>query len=153
MNEQGEFQLRQGLRSLPRERMPTRDLWPAIAAARPRRAARWLPLAMAASLAVLVLGGGLGMLGHGPSLPNDDTAATLVRLDREAEAMLSQYQSHVLAMPAAAMPAALQPAATRLDDEVAAVLDALAAHPDSRLLLKQLQFALERRMRLTQRVV
>lgn len=153
MNEQNEFQLRQGLRGLPRERMPSRDLWPAIAAARPRRAARWLPLALAASLAVLMLGGGLGMLGRGPDLSTGNTAPTLVRLDREAEAMLSQYQSHVLAMPAAAMPAALQPAAAQLDDSVASVLDALVAHPDSRLLLKQLHFALERRMRLTQRVV
>lgn len=153
MNEQNAFQLRQGLRGLPRERMPTRDLWPAIAATQPRRAARWWPLAIAASLAVVVLGGGLGMLGQGPGLSTAESSPTLVRLDREAEAMLSEYQTHVLAMPADAMPAALQPAALELDDEVTAVLDALVAHPDSRLLLKQLQFALERRMRLTQRVV
>ena len=107
---------------------------------------------MAAGVVTAVaLAGLLGLQQRGVRM--EETVAEIARLDRVADAMMLEYQSSLLAMPAESLPMALRPAATELDDQVRLLRTALDRNPESRLLIRQLHFALEQRMRLAQRVV
>jgi hypothetical protein len=165
--------LRWQLRALRRDTPPGRDLWPDIAARlhqrsvpapapAPRRA-RWLqPLAMAAS--VLLLVGTVGWLGSEGFRPAPSRAApTLVQ--REAESLTVQYQAALQELgqrdrrdpvagvaATARMPTSLRPTFEALDRDAALIRAALARDPDSTLLLEQLRRTYAHRLALTQRV-
>lgn len=153
MSQIHEFELRRALQSLPRRREPAADLWPGIAAgigSRPRSLQRW---AMAAGVVTAVaLAGILGLRIPGDAT-GGATVAEIARLDRVADAMMVEYDTSLLAVPAESLPSALRPAADELDEQVRVLREALDRNPESRLLIRQLHLALERRMRLAQRLV
>lgn len=145
--------MRWQLRALRRDAEPARDLWPQIAArlpaqapaARPRRP-RWLtPVAMAAS--VLLVVGAVGWLAQAP---NPRTSPSLVQ--REAESLTAQYQAALLEVHAAPVPASLQATVEALDHDAALIRSALARDPDSLLLLEQLRRTYAHRLQLAQRL-
>jgi hypothetical protein len=147
--------LRWQLRQLPRELDPARDLWPGIAAGidsrRRQHPRRWVfALAMAASLLLAI---GVWMRAvplHREAAPQDLTAQ-VVR--REAHAMTQQYQAALRELEGAPMPATLAPSIQTLDQSAAQIRQAIAADPDSVLLLRQLQKTYSRRLALTQRAI
>jgi hypothetical protein len=147
-----ETDLRWQLRQLPREMDPGRDLWPGIAAGIERRPARrsftW-PRAFALAASVL-LGAGLFLKLQAPQqAPPADPTALLVQ--REAIALSREYEAALLNYRGAPMPASLEPGLATLDRSAAQIRLAIAANPDSRALLKQLQRTYARRLELTQR--
>ena len=149
----GDADLRWQLRQLPRELDPARDLWPGIAAGidsrRQRAPRRWVfALAMAASL-VLAVGVWMRIAPlHREAAPPDLTAQ-VVR--REAHAMTQQYQAAMRELEGAPVPATLAPSLQTLDQSAAQIRQAIAADPDSVLLLQQLRKTYSRRLALTQR--
>ena len=166
--------LRWQLRALRRDAAPGHDLWPGIAArlathprqaAAPRRA-RWLqPVAMAAS--VLLVVGAVGWLsGDGfRSPPSSPTTVQATLVQREAASLTQQYQAALQELgqrdrrdpvagiiPTARVPASLRPTFDALDRDAALIRQALARDPDSTLLLEQLRRTYAHRIALTQRL-
>lgn len=164
---------------LRREHVPTRDLWPGIAArlataqrpengaeptslhrgGRRLRSARRspLPAALAATLVLALgfLGWQQGLLGDPSAVPATAPGAAPSLVQREAAGMTLQYQAALVEVggaPADATPA-LQPAFDELDRSVRLILDALEHDPDSRLLLQQLRRTYSHRLALAQRIV
>lgn len=141
-----EFELRRQLRELRTDAEPAHDLWPAIEARLPasqptRGGFRWLPLALAASLAVAAL------VAHqtvGPTAdPDAGRAPALVRgsepLPRAATALDIEYRAALAGLPPVALPPELRDTALLLDDSALELREALRQQPDSRFLLDQLR--------------
>lgn len=151
-----ETDLRWQLRQLPREMEPSRDLWPAIAAAieqQPVRrvSRRWLPaFAMAASVLVA---GGLFWKMQGPAQPmaNPDSSAQVVTA--ESRAITHEYQAALQQYEGAPIAPQLRPTLGELDRSVVQIQRAIAADPQSVFLLEQLRKTYSRRLALTQRAV
>ena len=163
-----EFELHRGLRGLPREREPGRDLWPGIAAriaaapapvlpARAPRPARsgWLALAASVLLAVLLA----------PALWQDDGPAprTTARsagaaealpvarsLQLQADALTLEYVAALDQLGGQQLPPALAPALTELDSSATQIRAALRQDPGAIYLLDQLRRTYDQRLRLTQ---
>jgi hypothetical protein len=154
-NDGGDATLRMALRQLRRDRMPEHDLWPRIAAeisaapvpvhARPARASRFVPWAIAASLLLAV---GLAWQLR-PIQPRDGEARLITH---EAKAMTREYQG-ALKVIATGTPAtnASTPALRELDASAAQIRSALARDPDARFLLDRLRHTYSLRLALTQR--
>jgi hypothetical protein len=161
-----ELELRRRLRQLPRERAPTRDLWPQIETrvagtrsmldARPRRSVHpgW---ALAASLLlVLVLASDLGspVVSMHDDTPRSASArsssgAELVR--RQAEAIAIEYRLALAPFAASRMSATMEQAATELDVSATELLAALRQQPDATYLLERLRRTYDQRLKLAQR--
>ena len=150
-----ETDLRWSLRQLPREIEPARDLWPGIAEGIARRPAKprrhWLSgLAMAASVA-LALGLAWRIApGPGVGAAPDPTAKLL---QREASAMTTEYHAALRQFDGAPVPETIEPGLKILDHSAEQIRRALAADPDSRVLLEQLRKTYSRRLELTQRAI
>ncbi|MFT4256724.1 MAG: hypothetical protein QM599_07195 [Pseudoxanthomonas sp.] len=154
--------LRWQLRGLRHDIEPSRDLWPGIAAriatatpaqtsaprvaASPRRRAmRWLPAAMAASLLLAA-----GLFWHQPGIAPPAAAGDAL-IQREAIALSRHYRGAFAQLPAPAANSDYTPAIRDLDDSAAQILTAIARAPESRFLLERLQRTYARRLALTQR--
>lgn len=155
-----ETDLRWRLRQLPRAIEPGRDLWPGIASnlQRPsaRHSRRWLGgLAMAASMMLAV--GLAWRLAPAPGAAVEPAALAASErvapspLQHEASAMTREYRAALRELAGAPMPEALSPSLQVLDDGAAQIRAALAARPDSPVLLQQLRRTYSRRLALTQR--
>jgi hypothetical protein len=137
------------LRNLPRDRDPSTDLWPGIAARLPpaqaRRPSRWrmpVALAAAASLAlVAVLALQFAPLGQPPSR-NDLVLREADALSREYGAAFDQL---------GVLPEPLQPAASELDRSAQDIRLALRDQPNATYLLTRLRSTYEQRLKLAQR--
>ena len=142
--------LRFRLRQLPREIEPSRDLWPGIAARLPARAPRprrWPTLlALAACLSLAV---GVAAWLRPAAAPAPDLRAELVQ--READALVREYEAALAEMSAVPVPEPLAPALATLDESALQIRQALAEQPDSARLLDQLKRTYSRRLALTQR--
>ena len=163
-----ELELRRGLRQLPRERQPSRDLWagiearlqPGTSARRPLHARRWIAgLAAAASLALAI---GVLLRPDGASLPTSPLAeaprATMASkptmlLRREADALTIEYEVALAAFAAAPLSPDMQAAAIELDVSAAQLRTALRAQPEATYLLDRLRRTYDQRLKLTQRAV
>ncbi|MFT3754587.1 MAG: hypothetical protein QM769_01350 [Pseudoxanthomonas sp.] len=163
IREENDDALRWQLRGLRRDVEPSSDLWPGIAAriaaAKPvpahaaprattpprRRASRWLPAAMAASL-LLAAGLFWPRSGITPPAPAGDPL-----IQREAIALSQHYQSAFAQLPPPAETSGYIPAIRDLDDSAAQILVAITHAPQSRFLLESLQRTYARRLALTQR--
>ena len=151
-----ETDLRWQLRQLTREMEPSRDLWPAIAAAieqQPVRRVprRWLPtFAIAASL---LLVGGLVWKMQVPvgASPDLDPSARIVA--SESRAITDEYQAALQQYEGATIAPQLRPSLGELDRSVVQIKRAIAADPQSVFLLQQLRKTYSRRLALTQRAV
>ncbi len=150
-----ETDLRWQLRQLPREREPSRDLWPAIQAgmnrgrARPRH--RWLlGLSMAASVA---LAAGLFLRGPANEAPVTGEQLTARIVSNESREIRDEYQAALRQFDGAPIAPELGPSITALDRSVAQIQSAIAADPGSVFLLDQLRKTYSRRLALTQRAV
>lgn len=146
--------LRWQLRQLPREREPGRDLWPGIAAqlgpqarAPVSRVSRWrLPgLAAAAVLAI-----GLFAVGSGERAPGAAAPSFADAINRQADAIVIEYQAALAQLGGAPLPEEIEPALDELDRSAARIRAALAADPDAVFLLDQLRRIYARRLALTQ---
>lgn len=152
-----ELELRHALRGLRGEREPQRDLWPGIRRRLPsRRRAPWLPLALAASVAlVAVLVPRL--LDRAP--PADVAIAPLAAtvatpeppLLREADVMIVQYRAALAELSQSPLPLPLRPLADELDEGARELRAALERNPGSLELLHQLRRTYDQRLRLGQR--
>lgn len=153
--------LRLQLRALRRDAVPTRDLWPEIAqrigqspmtsAQRTspprRRAMRFAPWAMAASLLLVV-----GVAWQQRPAPAVEPTARIIQ--REAEAMTLEYNAALRELQASTpvpRAAARDGALRELDRSAARIRTALARDPDARFLLDRLRSTYSRRLALTQR--
>ncbi|KAA2285237.1 hypothetical protein [Arenimonas fontis] len=147
----GENELRWQLRQLPREMEPPRDLWPGIArrlTVRPRRRQfRWTGLALAASLALVA--GLVWQLRPARGDPIADLRADLVQ--RQAEALVAEYEAALRELEAVPVPPELAPALDTLDASALEIRRALAQDPGEVRLLDQLRRTYARRLSLTQR--
>ena len=141
--------LLRGLRNLPRDREPTTDLWPGIAARLPathaRRTSRWrLPVSLAAAASlglVAVLALQFAPLGEQPM--RDDLVL------READALSREYGAAFDQL--GVLPEPLQPAASELDRSARDIRVALRDQPDATYLLTRLRSTYEQRLKLAQR--
>lgn len=146
--------LRWQLRALRRDEVPPRDLWAGIASAlparqpAPRRPAWLAPVAMAASLLLIV--GAVGWWQGARAPIASTSSATLVQ--READGLSRQYQAALDELAPVSPPGSLQPTFAVLDRDAALIRAALTQAPDSRLLLAQLRRTYARRLALVQRV-
>ena len=164
-----ELELRRGLRRLPREREPGRELWsgiearlaPGVAARRPVLHHRWVAgaFAAAASLALAI-----GILLRAdptppPSVPGvaaNSSAAlgkSAASLRREADALTIEYEVALAVFAAAPLSPDMQAAATELDMSAAQLRDALRSQPQATYLLDRLRHTYDQRLKLTQRAV
>lgn len=178
-NHHDDEQLLWHLRGLRRETLPTGDLWPGIAArigADPvgaavaatqqpgerdrrhggshshtrRRASRFAPWALAASLALAV--GVAWQLRPESGTSPLDPSRQLVH--READALTREYDAALRELQAAGRPAApVGGALLQLDQSAVQIRTALARDPDARFLLERLRRTYEKRLELTQRAV
>lgn len=152
--------LRWKLRQLPREMEPSRDLWPGIAARLQPPAARrhaglvW-GLALAASVLVAIVGWRLvaapAANAPAPLATQSDPATHVVQA--EERAITLEYRATLAGYEQLPMPAEIQPGLEVLDASARDIRSALAAHPDSPRLLRQLQRTYSRRLELTHRAV
>ena len=157
--------LRWKLRQLPREREPSRDLWPAIAAAigapgsrfvnQPQPAAsRWLrwTSAIAAALVLTSVGWSLARPGllHSvlPSRRNSEHVLVL----QEADAIRNRYQAALSQFRGSPVPEDFASALRELDVSAENIRTALDRQPDAVFLLGQLRHTYARRLELTQRL-
>ncbi|MCF7751879.1 hypothetical protein KQ945_14060 [Bacillus subtilis subsp. subtilis] len=152
------------LRALPAERVPPARVWQGIAAQLP---AMPMPAAVlprpAATVAVLAprrrwplriglgLAAGLGLLMVMPAPVPQTPPPTLVQ--RQADAMVAEYQQAIAALPATQVGGDWQPALHELDSSVDHIRAALSQNPRSRVLLGQLQRTYALRLELTQQAV
>ncbi|HEV2608442.1 MAG TPA: hypothetical protein VGT79_10730 [Xanthomonadaceae bacterium] len=153
------------LRQLSRERAPTRDLWPGIAAsiAQPQQTerlqnaarGRWWRTFGSALVASLVLGAfGLGlarprlleMVGLRRATPEHQLVL------KEAAAIRKQYQVELRQFRNKPVSTDITPALIELDQSADNIMVALNSHPDAVFLLDQLRRTYARRLQLTQRV-
>ena len=164
------------LRELRREQPPGADLWPGIAARiataapapladvvplrrrpRPGAATRFVPWALAASLALAV--GVAWQLRPAPDAPVAAPAPTQYAhaaahpIRRAADAMTREYDAALRELQASGARAASPAAADELDRSAAEIRTALARDPDARFLLDRLRRTYEKRLELTQRAV
>lgn len=150
------------LRALPAERLPPARVWQGIAAQLPAmpmpapapvpaavtvlpRRRRW-PLRIGLGMAAA-----LGLLMVLPTPVPQSPPPTLVQ--RQAEAMVVEYQQAMAALPAAQVGGEWQPALRELDSSVDHIRAALSENPRSRVLLGQLQRTYALRLELTQQAV
>lgn len=147
-----EFELRQKLRALPRERDPQRDLWLGIESRIRRRAQRqflrFLPVALAAGLVTAAV---LGVAWRNTLAPASHMALAPVTLpiEREASALELEYRAAIAQVSLDAMPGPLRRSARALDADALQLLSAIRVRPDSRFLLTQLRNTYAHRLRLT----
>ena len=158
------------LRQLPREREPSRDLWPAIAAAigaaNPRIAAalhqaapresssrwwRWTS-AIAAALVLASIGLSLAKPGllHFVVLSRSNSEHALVL--KEADAIRNHYQAELAQFRDSPVPEDFVDTLRELDASAANIRNALDSRPDAVFLLGQLRHTYARRLELTQRL-
>ncbi len=161
-----EFELRRHLQNLAREREPSRDLWPGIAARlspaapapRVTRFRAW-PEALAASLVVAL---GLGLLnfgGFGAAPRTSDRVAETPRPSenwarREAEVLDASYRAAIAEARGgrdAPLPPAIRDAVAELDAAQNDLESALERSPGSTHLLNLLRHTHEQKLRLTLR--
>ncbi|QDH70833.1 hypothetical protein [Marilutibacter alkalisoli] len=162
--------LRWQLRGLRQEHAPGRDLWPGIAnrlpprdaiAAAPRRRKRWpAPLAMAASLLLVVGMLVLGRPGWDDLRSPDNTAPQVADaatapspLARETAGLSEQYQAAFREIGPVPDDNPMRPVIDELDRNASQILTALAEQPDSRLLFEQLRRTYARRLAVSQRLI
>lgn len=151
------------LRALPGERLPPARVWQGIAARLP---AMPLPVAAplpAASVTAIVprrrwplhiglgLAAALGLVMVVPMPAPQTPPPTLVQ--RQADAMIAEYQQAMAALPAAQVGGDWQPALRELDSSADHIRAAIAENPRSRSLLAQLQRTYALRLELTQQAV
>jgi len=150
------------LRALPAERLPSARVWQGIAAQLPAmpppapmptpaaatgwtRRRRW-PLRVGLGLAAA-----LGLLMVVPTPVPQTPPPTLVQ--RQAEAMVAEYQQAMATLPTAQVGGEWQPALRELDSSADHIRAALSENPRSRVLLGQLQRTYALRLELTQQAV
>lgn len=150
------------LRALPAERLPPARVWQGIAAQLPAvpmpaptpapvavtglpRRRRW-PLRVGLGLAAA-----LGLLMVVPTPVPQTPPPTLVQ--RQAEAMVAEYQQAMATLPTAQVGGEWQPALRELDSSADHIRAALSENPRSRVLLGQLQRTYALRLELTQQAV
>lgn len=150
------------LRALPSERLPPARVWQGIAAQLP---ALPMPAPMPATAAVtglarrrrwplrvgLGLAAALGLLMVVPTPVPQTPPPTLVQ--RQAEAMVAEYQQAMATLPTAQVGGEWQPALRELDNSADHIRAALIENPRSRVLLGQLQRTYALRLELTQQAV
>ncbi|WWW35003.1 hypothetical protein V8017_19245 [Stenotrophomonas rhizophila] len=150
------------LRALPAERLPPARVWQGIAAQLP---AMPMPAPVPAPAAVSVLArrrrwplriglgmaAALGLLMVVPTPVPQTPPPTLVQ--RQAEAMVAEYQQAMATLPTAQVGGEWQPALRELDSSVDHIRAALTENPRSRVLLGQLQRTYALRLELTQQAV
>jgi hypothetical protein len=149
--------LRLALRGLRRDVPPERDLWPELAARLAQtsqqlpvatRRRSWMPaFALAASLLLAV-----GVAWQLRPAVAPDESARLIQ--REAQAMTSEYRAALYELERSAPPPAaspVTPALHELDRSAAQIRTALARDPDARFLLERLRRTYAQRLALTQR--
>ena len=156
-----ETELRWQLRQLPRE-VESRDLWPGIAAAierKPMPVRRRWPAALAFA-ATVALAAGLAWRFAAVPAPAPEPTATLAAndaqarmLQREATALTREYRAALGELSTVPVPDQVQPGLRVLDDSAEQIRRAMAANPDSPVLLQQLRRTYSRRLELTQRAV
>lgn len=153
-------ELQARLRALPAERLPPARVWQGIAAQLPAmpmpapapaavtvlpRRRRWplrVGLGMAAALSLLMVV---------PTPVPQTPPPTLVQ--RQAEAMVAEYQQAMATLPTAQVGGEWQPALRELDSSADHIRAALSENPRSRVLLGQLQRTYALRLELTQQAV
>ena len=164
-----EFELHRGLRGLPREREPGRDLWPGIAAriaAAPAAAAPasspqrrpagggWLALAASLLFAVLLAPAlWQDRRAPQPAAPPAGVADALPAarsLQLQADALTLEYVAALDQLGGQQLPPALAPALTELDSSATQIRAALRQDPGALYLLSQLRRTYDQRLRLTQ---
>ncbi|XDY81206.1 hypothetical protein AB8E26_13765 [Stenotrophomonas rhizophila] len=150
------------LRALPAERLPPARVWQGIAAQLP---AMPMPAPMPAPAVVtgltlrrrwplrvgLGLAAALGLLMVVPTPVPQTPPPTLVQ--RQAEAMVAEYQQAMATLPTAQVGGEWQPALRELDSSADHIRAALSENPRSRVLLGQLQRTYALRLELTQQAV
>ncbi len=158
-------ELRWTLRQLPREREPSRDLWPAIAAAigapntlfvdKPQPAAsHWLRWTSAIAAVLVLAGVGLSLARPGllhsvfPSRRNSEHVLVL----QEADAIRNRYQAELSQFRGSPVPEDFVSALRVLDVSAENIRSALDRQPDAVFLLGQLRHTYARRLELTQRL-
>jgi hypothetical protein len=162
-----DLELLRGLRQLPREREPERDLWQGIearigraAAKPPRQRAIFTGLALAASLAAVALF--VTRLAPAPDGAADPIAAAGADAQRtappspgtlrgDADALTLEYRLALQPFAAAALPRPLRAAAQELDASASELRLALRAQPDAPYLLERLRHTYDQRLKLAQR--
>ena len=166
-----ELEIRRGLRQLPREREPQRDLWAGIEArivataqspAFPRRRS-WIGPALAAAA---VLGLALSLVWRpdwvptsvpsvvqSPSSVVPARAASDRMLQREADAITLEYRLAIDSLADTRLPPELQAATAELDASAAHLRQALNEQPEATYLLDRLRRTYGQRLKLTQRAV
>jgi len=151
------------LRQLPREREPSRDLWPAIAAAigvtdvrvaiasisrQPRsRALRW---ASGVAAALILASVGLSIAKPDALHSHRNREHRLVL--KEADAIRKHYKAELAQFRSVPVPADFAPALRELDASADGIRQALDSRPDAVFLLGQLRHTYARRLQLTQRL-
>jgi len=152
------------LRQLTRELEPTRDLWPAIAAAigapnasrkiAPRKSgARWLRWSSGIAAAILFAGVGLAL-----SKPNLLRSLHAPRSSehrlvlKEADAIRKHYKAELAQFRDVPVPVDFASALRELDASADGIRSALDSRPDAVFLLGQLRHTYARRLELTQRL-
>ena len=149
-----DFEIQRGLRDMKTPRMPSHDLWPAIAAriqaapettvARtPRR--RWIPLAAAAGTVLAIAGGILTFTLHQRVSPSSAIAdATPPRVERISPRDAREQASRTGEDPRLAGPNIV------LDAAYSELQQALEQHPDAVFLVSLLNRTNAQRMKLEQ---
>ena len=177
-----EFDLHRGLRTLPRDREPGRDLWPAIAARiheprastphdpdcgsgvsrdTPSQADRgsrrshrgWLALAASLLLAALLAPLLWNQAPVPPSTVAHTSAGSMRGLQPYADAMTLEYVAALDQLGGPVLPPALAPVVTELDSSATQIRAALRQDPGATYLLDQLRRTYDQRLRLTQLAV
>lgn len=158
------------LRQLPHEREPSRDLWPAIAAAigapnahdeagQPKAASResaprWWHWTSAIAAALVLASVGLSLarpgLLHSVVLSHGNSEHALVL--KEADAIRNHYQAELTQFRDLPVPEDFVAALRELDTSAANIRNALDSQPDAVFLLGQLRHTYARRLELTQRL-
>lgn len=150
-------ELRWQLRALRRDEHPGPHVWSRIESRlplpAPKRAAlapQWIGLAAGMLLVV----GALGWWRATTPAPSREPSPTIAKslVQREAEGMTRQYEAALRELPSATTLPVILATYDELDRSAATIRAALAADPDSRLLLEQLQRTYARRLALAQRV-
>jgi len=150
-----DFEIQRGLRDLKTPRMPSHDLWPAIAArieggaqtSVPRAARRrWMPLAMAAAGLIAVVGGTLMLTMRERA---SDPSPALVEAERLHIERISPHDAREQALRTGEDPR-LAGANIVLDAAHSELQQALESHPDAVFLVSLLNRTNAQRMKLEQ---
>ena len=143
--------LMQRLKALPKEQMPSRDLWPGIASAlyAQQQPSKKSYVSMLASAASLVLVAMLAWFSFesGKSLQGQALVASLSQQHQmQRESLLVHYKDQ------AALTENLHQQLEELDEAAAAIKKALEQEPNSPALLKMLKHVYEQQLKLIERV-